>query len=250
MELVGGRWFRLGISFMLRRLFASSKKTALEPRADQQRPKPTLAEQVSEFTLCRESKINSLIQLRDHVEGLEIPGDYVECGVYKGGTAAVLAQRMRADRRIWLYDSFEGMPPTSEKDGTEAPKWVGECVGTENDVREILRRLRVAPERYVLRKGWFSDTFQGELPEQIAFLHVDADWFDSVSLVLETFYDRVAEGGVIVMDDFGHWEGCREAFYDFCARRGLRPLLERFENDQAYWFKGKLHNREGWLKVR
>jgi len=235
---------------MLHRLMGSKKKSATAPPAAQERPKPQLTEVVGEFTLCRESKIKSLLQLRDHIEWLKIPGDYVECGVYKGGTAAALAHGMADGRRIWLYDSFEGMPPTSEKDGEEAGKWVGECVGTEGDVREVMRRLRVTPERYVLRKGWFSDTFQGELPEQIAFLHVDADWYDSVLLVLETFYDRVAEGGVIVMDDFGHWEGCREAFYDFCMKRGIRPLLERFENDQAYWFKGKLHNREGWLQVR
>ena len=77
----------------------------------------------------------------------------------------------------------------------------------------------------------------------IAFLHIDADWYDSVQLALETFYDRVSTGGVIILDDFGHWEGCREAFYDFAADRGIKPLLERFGHTQAYWIKDRTHNR-------
>jgi O-methyltransferase len=63
-------------------------------------------------------------------------------------------------------------------------------------------------------------------------------------LSLNTFYDLVPDGGIIILDDFGHWEGCREAFYDFIAQRKLKPLLERFGHTQAFWIKERIHNRD------
>lgn len=200
-----------------------------------------------DYTLCRESKLVSLMELAMNIEHRGIKGDFVECGAYKGGSAALIVSTLSPDRRAWLYDSFEGMPVTGDKDGEEAAQWVGACVGSVPDVQAVFNKMQIAEERLTIKKGWFSETFKQETPETIAFLHVDADWYDSVLLVLETFYDKVNEGGVIVLDDFGHWEGCREAFYDFCHRKGIRPLLERFENDQAFWIKGRLHNRDGWV---
>jgi O-methyltransferase len=202
---------------------------------------------VKDFTLCRESKLASLIQLARDVERRGISGDFVECGCFKGGAAALVSYNLSPEKKVWLYDSFEGMPKTSEKDGTEAPQWVGECVASVADVEEVFRRVGIDGARLTIRKGWFQDTFNSPSASSISFLHVDADWYNSVALSLETFYDRVVEGGLIVLDDFGHWEGCREAFYDFCQLRGIRPLLDRFENDQAFWIKGRMHNRDGWV---
>jgi O-methyltransferase len=68
-------------------------------------------------------------------------------------------------------------------------------------------------------------------------LHIDADWYDSVFYSLETFYQRVSDGGFIVLDDFGHWEGAREAFYDFCMEHSIKPLIERTGYTQAFWRK-------------
>jgi O-methyltransferase len=64
-------------------------------------------------------------------------------------------------------------------------------------------------------------------------------------LVLETFYPLIPDGGVVILDDFGHWEGCRVAFYDFCKKFDEHPLLERVDYTQAYWIKGKKHSRHG-----
>lgn len=174
-----------------------------------------------------------------------IPGDFVECGVFNGGSAAAAACAIRSSgRKLWLYDSFEGMPETTAADGPAAADFIGKCVGDEANVHAAMRLARFPEERYVIRKGWFQDTFTtGPMPGSIAFLHIDADWYDSVQLALVTFYDRVSTGGVIILDDFGHWEGCREAFYDFAAERDVKPLLERFGHTQAYWIKDRTHNR-------
>ena len=214
-----------------------------EPVPEPPAPAPTLWEKVKPYTFCGEEKLSSLRGLAIRVRDSGVKGDIVECGTYKGGSSAVLGTTLSADQRLWLYDSFQGMPDVSEKDGKDAAQYVGEGIASEQDVIEILTKIDVPPEKYLIHKGWFADTFKQPLPEKISLLHCDADWYESVMLVLETFYPLVEEGGCIVMDDFGYWEGCREAFYAFCFKHDIRPLLERRSIDQAYWFKGKTHNR-------
>lgn len=206
-----------------------------------------LLESVKDYTLCRESKLRSLVSLSKEVAKKQLEGDFVECGVYKGGSAALVGHFLPATANLWLYDSFEGMPQVSDKDGPDAGQWVGQCVGSEQNVREVMSKTGIPQERLFIRKGLFQDTFVNPLPVKIQFLHIDADWYDSVSLALKVFYERVVDGGVVILDDFGHWEGCREAFYDFCQQSGIKPLLNRFENDQAFWFKGQQHHRDGWV---
>ncbi len=202
-----------------------------------------LLQQVQPYTLSDPCRLQNLASLANRVNQQNIPGDFVECGVYKGGSAAILAQHLENERKIWLYDSFAGMPPTTEPDGTDAQAWVGDCVGSVVAVEEVMQLTQVAPEAYQINVGWFQETFSVALPEQVALLHCDADWYESVSLVLETFYPRMPTGACVILDDFGYWEGCREAFYDFCGRHREKPLLERVGSTQAYWIKGKTHNR-------
>ena len=198
---------------------------------------------LANHTFAVPGKLQNLRGLAAAVQAAGIPGDFVECGTYKGGSAAVLGTRLPAGRKLWLYDSFAGMPETGEKDGQDASIYVGQGVASPQDVRDALAIAGVDPERAIIREGWFKDSFTMPLPDQVALLHCDADWYDSCMLVLETFYPMVVEGGCVVLDDFGYWEGCREAFYVFCERHHERPLLERWGNDQAYWIKGKTHNR-------
>jgi len=191
--------------------------------------------------------LRKLHRLGQDVAARGIQGDFVECGVCNGGSAATIACALRErPGKIWLYDSFQGLPaPRTDKDGPEAAAATGACLGSEGKVLEALRHARFPEAQIVLKKGWFEQSFkEAPHPESIAILHLDCDWYESVLLSLRTFYDKVAEGGIIILDDFGHWEGCREAFYDFCAERRLRPLLERFGHTQAFWVKGRTHNRD------
>jgi O-methyltransferase len=202
-----------------------------------------LVNRLKAYTMCDFERIKSLINLSLYLNSRRIEGDFVECGTYKGGTAAILSKYMGADKHLYLYDSFKGMPPTSDKDGAEAAKWVGGCRGTVEDVREAMKLVSTDDSRYTIVEGWFENTFREILPEKVAFLHCDADWYNSVTLVLDTFYPLISKGGCVVLDDFGYWEGCREAFYDFCVRHNEKPLLERVGVSQAYWIKHKLNNR-------
>ncbi len=205
---------------------------------------PELA-RLEPYTMAGLSGLVKLYTLARDVAGRGIAGDFVECGVCNGGSAAAVAVAIReSERRLWLYDSFEGLPEPVEIDGPLARTYVGACRGSEAAVAEALTIAGFPASRCVIRKGWFEQTLLVSPPPRIAFLHLDADWYESVLLALETLYDAVEAGGVIVLDDFAHWEGCRHAFYDFIARRGLQPVLERFGYSQAFWVKGREHNRE------
>jgi len=195
--------------------------------------------------MCGIRVLGKLYVLAQDVIARGVPGDLVECGVWNGGSAAAIACAFRTTgRKAWLYDSFMGLPPAREVDGPDAAQHAGSLIGSEDKVRKALRIVQFPADNCIIRKGWFNDTFQDPLPQTVSFLHVDCDWYDSVMLSLKSFYDLVSEGGVIVLDDFGHWEGCREALYDFVRQRDLKPLLERFGYTQAFWVKGREHNRE------
>jgi O-methyltransferase len=210
----------------------------------QQSLSPELIQALADYTLCTPNRLNNLWRLAQYMDIHNVAGDIVECGTYKGGTAAALASTMgKNQRHLWLYDSFEGMPETTEKDGVDASHWVGKCVAAQADVEAALALVGLGGDRYTIRPGWFSQSFQQPLPEQIALLHCDADWYESVTEVLDTLYDRIVVGGCVVFDDFGFWEGCREAVFDFCKKRNIAPLIERIGPDQAFWIKGRTHNR-------
>lgn len=117
------------------------------------------------------------------------------------------------------------------------------CLGSIDGVKEVMKLVSTSDDQYTIRKGWFDQTFREELPNKVALLHCDADWYNSATLVLETFYPLVVEGGCVVLDDFGYWEGCREAFYDFCEKYSEKPLLEKVGRSRAYWIKHRLNNR-------
>jgi len=202
-----------------------------------------LAYRLRSYSFCNYPKLLSLMRLAQYVNTSGVDGDFVECGVYKGGTAALLSRFLGDSKQLWLYDSFEGMPDTNVKDGEKAKTYIGEGAVRLEDVQEIIRLRGKNFKRVVIKKGWFSDTFIEVGPKNIALLHCDADWYESVSSVLNRFYDDVSDGGVIILDDFGYWEGCREAFYEFCKERDLKPLVERISIDQLYWIKGKETNR-------
>lgn len=146
-----------------------------------------------------------------------VPGAFVECGVYRGGSAGVLAhEAMKTrDRELWLFDAFAGMPAASEQDDARSHAIEGQYVGSEAQTRRILERVGMDPGRAHLCVGWFEDTFPGAGVEQVALLHVDCDFYDPVKLTLETFWPRLAAGAYVVINDYGSYEGCRVAVDEF-----------------------------------
>ena len=172
--------------------------------------------------------LHTLVQQADRER---IPGDLVECGSWNGGSAAIMAAAgaLGADesaRRVWVCDSFEGLPAPSTKDGALERDmfFTGWCTGDPRNVEGIFHRLAIPRQRLRIVKGRFDQTLPRAAIASIAILHIDADWYASVTCVLETLYDRVASGGFVIFDDYGKWAGCRRAAQDFIAKRRLGGL--------------------------
>ena len=191
------------------------------------------------YTLVGPERVHNLFVLAQRVEEEKIPGDVVECGVCNGGTAAILARfatRSRLNRTTWLLDSFQGMPETTCEDGDAANAHIGKEVGDPALVKKVLGDVGANMSRVRIIPGWFQDTFASVSAAQIALLNIDADWYESVKLCLETFYDRVVPGGFISFDDYGHWPGCRKAVDEFFQARE-RPYKLHQVDYTAHWFQ-------------
>lgn len=190
----------------------------------------TLA-QVARYTVLNAQRLTHLAELAATAQA----GAIVECGTARGGSAAMMATHSSA--HLWLYDTFTGLPTPTAIDGPRALDYVGANLACEDDVHAAMQTVDVPRSRYTIRAGMFNDTFvDNDGPASVALLHIDADWYASVHFSLRHWYPRVVSGGVIVLDDFGFWEGCRAALYDFVYEHRLTPDLWRC-GDAAWWRK-------------
>lgn len=190
-------------------------------------------------TMVGPERIQNLARLAQRIEDEQIPGDVVECGVYKGGTAAILARlatHSRLPRTVWLFDYFQGMPPATAVDGPEAASWVGNLTSSPRRVARLLRRTGADLSRVRIVPGMFQETFPKVQIPQIALLNIDADWYESVKLCLETFYNAVAPDGFVSIDDYGDWPGCRLAVDEFFQSHQLTTSLQSVDQS-AHWFQ-------------
>lgn len=178
-----------------------------------------LYERFKDFTMIPEATFDANIELASSVK---VPGCVVECGVWKGGMIAAIAQTMGPERHYYLFDSFEGLPPAQEIDGFAAqeyqrndlaPNYYDNCrIGSEYAYDAMTQ----AGVFFSVYHGWFKDTLPSfPLHTPIALLRLDGDWYESTMTCLTNLYDKVAPGGMIIIDDFFAWEGCSTATLDF-----------------------------------
>jgi O-methyltransferase len=198
------------------------------------------------FTMVKNINLINLYQLVREANRLRLEGDIVECGVWNGGSAAVMAvaciddESQMKQRTFWLFDSFQGLPAPGERDGNVEKDmyFAGWNKGEIAKVKRIFDQVGVPPGQLRIIPGWFEATLKSAHVQNIAVLHVDADWYDSVKEVLDTFYDKVVPGGFVVLDDYGLWQGCRQAMTDFFAERGIKDVpIRSVGRDGAYFQK-------------
>jgi O-methyltransferase len=213
-----------------------------------------------DHTWVQRDRRRRLLELAQLLDDERVLGDAVELGVFRGGTAAVLGRACAASplrRRLWLFDSFQGLPAPGPEDGAEAARLAGgrtdgalepiaseagsrelACVGTREEVEGFLfASVGLDPASVVLVEGWYQDTLPAAEVERIALLHVDCDWYAGVKLALETLYDRVSSGGWVVIDDYGDWPGAARALHEFLGSRSIDVPLQRVGHTQASFRK-------------
>ena len=199
-----------------------------------------IADQVRSFTLPPPDRVAALCGAIDYLIDHDIPGDIVECGLWKGGSLMACAMRLRdrgaTDRRIVGFDTFEGMTDPMEGvdvdwAGVQAPKQgKGAQMPIDADLDSVYANLRSTgypAERIELVKGDVMKTLPAQAPEQLALLRLDTDFYDSTKHELETLYPRLVTGGVLLIDDYGHFRGSRKATDEYFA--GKRILLARID---------------------
>ena len=150
-----------------------------------------------------------------------------------------LASAQPAARDMYLFDTFSGMTEPSESDrdfrgeppaaGQEFDEWNKRYTAGMQEVRNNLRTTGYPEEKLHLVGGDVLNTLPGSAPERIALLRLDTDWYHSTRHELETLYPRLVSGGVLIIDDYGHWEGARGATEEFFAGRPDAPLLNRVD---------------------
>lgn len=182
----------------------------------------------------------------------DVAGDVAECGVWRGGMIAAMAEILGSSRKYWLFDSFEGLPPAREIDGEAAIHWqnnpAGEhyhdnCRAEQQFAHEAMQMSGV--KSYQLIKGWFNETLPGSQVQKIAILRLDADWYDSTMCVFENLYDKVSDGGLILIDDYYFWDGCSRAVHDFLASKKSSDRIQQMGEGVAYIIKNKKINHFG-----
>lgn len=167
----------------------------------------------------------------------QTPGDIVECGVWRGGNI-IIARLLSPSRTCWLYDTFTGMTEPGPLDITRKGKialygyrrrrdaGVGWCAASLDEVKAALSETHTFDEtrpRFIV--GDVAETLlvPANLPERISVLRLDTDWHASTKLELEVLWPRLRRGGTLIVDDYGHWKGCREAVDAFFATK-RQPL--------------------------
>jgi O-methyltransferase len=218
----------------------------------------SIIEAVRPFTMTRGQKLWSLIDGVRYVTQAGIPGDFVECGVWRGGSVMAMTLELKAsgidDRNIWLYDTFEGMTaPTGEdiEAGTgisaaamleTTPVADGNnvwCVAGIDDVRANVLSTGYPSDRFNFVKGDVSQTLHESVPDTIALLRLDTDWYESTKSGLEILYPRLAIGGVCILDDYGHWQGARQAVDEYFASQSHRPYMHPID------YSGRVFTKTG-----
>jgi hypothetical protein len=220
-------------------------------------PKPTVPEDLSSedcelvefvqpYTLTSPERIYALAEAVRYVVRHKIPGDIVECGVWRGGSMMAVARvllRAGVGRDLYLFDTFDGMTSPTENDvrydGLEAAAILANhkkdmptsywCCSPIDEVRQNLSRSGYDPDKVHFIKGRVEDTIPAQAPESISILRLDTDWYESTHHELVHLFPRLAPGGVLIIDDYGWWKGARRATDEYLEKHKVKLLLNRID---------------------
>lgn len=212
---------------------------------------------VSDYTMTSVERCYHLMQSVRYIERYNVPGDIVECGVWRGGSI-MLAARCLADhgvepqRHLYLYDTFQGMPAPTDADldfrGNKASGRLDEevafrdnsvvwAIATLDDVKANVASTKYPADRVHYIEGLVEQTIPATIPENIALLRLDTDWYESTAHELRHLFPRVSPGGVVIIDDYGYWQGARKAVDEFIEEAHCRILLNRIDNTGRAFIK-------------
>jgi O-methyltransferase len=202
-----------------------------------------------QHSMTSAERMVELIRSVDYLVANEIKGDIVECGVWRGGSVMCICERLvelkdTRSRNIFLFDTFDGMAQPDDRDvqfnGENASQFLqvnekGErvgsywCIADIDQVKQNLGNTDYPAHLIHYVKGKVEETLPHEPIGDIALLRLDTDWYESTYHELVHLYDKVVPGGIIIIDDYGHWQGSKKAVDDFFKERNQKPFLHRID---------------------
>jgi O-methyltransferase len=208
----------------------------------------------SEISMTSTERLWALLKAVEYLEENKICGDIVECGVWRGGSsflvASELAHRNSLNRGIWMFDTFQGMNSPSEHDARFDLKPARQILEEDLDSRATSNNWGVASlemaRSNLLRSGYpehkmhfvqgeVEVTLRAQAPQKIALARLDTDWYESTKTELDVLMPRMVRGGVVIVDDYGHWLGARKAVDEFLDSTNPLPLVNRIDYTGRMW---------------
>ena len=204
-------------------------------------------EAVRPYTLASPERIYAVCQAARYIARFRVPGAVVECGVWRGGSMMAAARTLGAvgdsERSLYLFDTFEGMPAPGHEDvrydGISAATVLEReprrdptsawCVASLDDVKTSMTKVGYPEERVHFVAGRVEATLPSRAPEPIALLRLDTDWYESTHHELVHLVPRLSPGGVLIIDDYGHWKGSRKATDEYIASTPDFGMLTRID---------------------
>ena len=204
---------------------------------------------VSPWTMVGKNALKHIFDYVLHINKEELEGDIVECGVWMGGATITMmfAQlKSKHERDFWLFDTFQGLPPPSEKDDKRSKRVYQQVLsgtaysrqraglvlngkwnyGPKPIVKNVIRSTGYSLDKVHVVEGKVEDTLRStHLPDKIAILRLDTDWYSSTKVELDVLWDRLISGGLLYIDDYCAWGGARKAVDEFFGKRGLQNLV-------------------------
>lgn len=199
-------------------------------------------------TMIGVKRLANLRSLAESVIQNGIPGDFIETGVWRGGACIFMRAVLNAygvkDRRVWVADSFQGVPPPdldnypADEDSTFHT--FEELSISFEMVQRNFEKYGLLDEQVVFLKGWFKDTLPSAPIERLALLRLDGDLYESTIVALDSLYDKLSPGGYVIVDDYHVVPGCKHAIGDFRAARKVPSGLSEIDGVGVFWQKTSL----------
>lgn len=219
-----------------------------KPRADVSLADQAIITDAQRYSMTNFERLFVLVDAVRNVVRREIPGAFVECGVWKGGSVLAMLRTLISlgvtDRDIYLYDTFDGMTEPTKDDvsvyhGSALQAWqtaqnsgerawndlFNEEIFNEEGVRRLLLSTGYPAERLHFVKGPVEQTIPAITPDSIALLRLDTDWYESTRHEMEHLYPLIRPNGVLIIDDYGHWDGCRKAIDEYFSSGKTPPIF-------------------------
>lgn len=196
------------------------------------------------YSMASVQRLVNTLKSCKYVVKNNIPGDFVECGVWRGGNGIVakkIFEALGSDKKVWMFDTFEGMTKPSDEDvnaktcikaeekyhktlGKTHSNW---CYASIDDVKKNCKASSIKMSEVKFIQGDVCKTLiePKNLPQKIAVLRLDTDWYESTKMELEVLYPRLEKNGVLIIDDYGHWQGSRKAVDEYFSTQTYQPLF-------------------------